>query len=218
MLRLTDESANPRFSVVSSGNLRQSRHEPRIGRRNEMIAKDRGRRARACVVGLTLLGGAATATGFGSGAASDGQAGSGSARTPKPKVRLDQIDVPGLKQTAIPVNPTDAIAIMNGQIISRQQLADECVARKGKEILDTLINRDLVDQALKAQEARNHSRRDRRRDRQRRRPVRHWPRGLVADARQGARDQPAAVRPRHHLSRSGPAKLVRAASRSPTRT
>jgi foldase protein PrsA len=65
-------------------------------------------------------------------------------------VRLDQINVPGLKPTAIPVNPTDPIAIVNGQVITRVQLADECVARKGKEILDTLINRVLIEQALKA--------------------------------------------------------------------
>ena len=79
--------------------------------------------------------------------ASDG--GNQSAQQTQP-TRLDQLNVPGVKLTAIPVNPTDPIAIVNGQNISRQQLADECVARKGKEILDTLINRTLVDQALKA--------------------------------------------------------------------
>ncbi|MDR3618671.1 MAG: peptidylprolyl isomerase [Paludisphaera borealis] len=119
-----------------------------------MIAKDRGRKAKALVVGLTLLGGAATAQAQQTtgktrvGAAKTAPAGGQAAET---KVRLDQItDVPGLKETAVPVNPTDAIAIVNGQIISRQQLADECVARKGKEILETLINRQIVDQALKA--------------------------------------------------------------------
>jgi foldase protein PrsA len=50
---------------------------------------------------------------------------------------------------AIPVNPTDAIATVNSQAITRQQLADECVARKGQEILDTLIARTLIDQALR---------------------------------------------------------------------
>ena len=34
--------------------------------------------------------------------------------------------------------------------ITRQQLADECVARKGKEILDTMIARRLIEQAMKA--------------------------------------------------------------------
>jgi foldase protein PrsA len=112
-----------------------------------MIAHDRGRRAKALVVGLALAGGAATA---------EAQQATGKARVgaaqpaAEKKVRLDQIPVPGLKETVVPVNPTDAIAIVNGQTISRQQLADECVARKGKEILETLINRQLVEQALKA--------------------------------------------------------------------
>jgi foldase protein PrsA len=52
--------------------------------------------------------------------------------------------------TKIPVNPDDAIATVNNQKITRQQLADECVARQGEEILDTLIARTLIDQALKA--------------------------------------------------------------------
>ena len=65
-------------------------------------------------------------------------------------IRLDQINVPGVKVTAIPVNPTDPIAIVNNQVITRQQLSDECVARRGKEILETLINRVLIEQALKS--------------------------------------------------------------------
>jgi foldase protein PrsA len=69
---------------------------------------------------------------------------------PSRKVRLSDIDVPPLKPVAIPVNPGDAIAIVNGQSISRQQLADECVARKGKEILDLLVNRTLIEQALRS--------------------------------------------------------------------
>lgn len=58
---------------------------------------------------------------------------------------------PGLKEVRVPANPSDAIAVINGQIISRQQLADECIARKGKEILDTLIARTLIEQAMRAQ-------------------------------------------------------------------
>ncbi len=58
---------------------------------------------------------------------------------------------PTLKEVRIPVNPTDAIAKVNDQIITRQQLADECIARKGKEILDTLIARTLIEQAMRAQ-------------------------------------------------------------------
>jgi foldase protein PrsA len=49
----------------------------------------------------------------------------------------------------MPVNPTDPIAVVNGEIITRQQLSDECVARKGQEILETLIARKLIEQALR---------------------------------------------------------------------
>jgi len=115
-----------------------------------MIATDRGRTAWAWAVGLTLLGAATTSSAFAQNAA-PGTKGVGVAdEEPTPGLRLDQIDVPGLKPTAVPVNPTDAIAIVNDQVITREQLADECVARKGKEILETLINRQLIDQALKA--------------------------------------------------------------------
>ena len=57
--------------------------------------------------------------------------------------------MPGLKPARIPVNPGDPIAIVNNQIISRQQLADECLAREGKKVLELLINRTLIDQALR---------------------------------------------------------------------
>lgn len=50
----------------------------------------------------------------------------------------------------IPVNPSDPIAVVNGEPITRQQLADECVARKGEEVLDALIARKLIDQAIRA--------------------------------------------------------------------
>lgn len=62
--------------------------------------------------------------------------------------RLDQINVPGVKQVVVPVQPTDAIAMVSGRAITRQQLADEAVARKGKEILETLINRTIIQMAL----------------------------------------------------------------------
>jgi hypothetical protein len=63
---------------------------------------------------------------------------------------LNQIDVQPLTPKLIPVSPGDPIAVVNNQVITRQQLADECVARKGKEILELLINRTLIDQALRA--------------------------------------------------------------------
>ncbi len=68
----------------------------------------------------------------------------------KKTVRLDDINAPALQLTQIPVNPNDPILKVNGQIITRQQLADECIARKGKEIAELLINRTLVEQGLRA--------------------------------------------------------------------
>ncbi len=67
----------------------------------------------------------------------------------KGQVNVKDIDVPGLKPARIPVNPGDPIAIVNDQIISRQQLADECLAREGKKVLEVLINRVLIEQALR---------------------------------------------------------------------
>jgi foldase protein PrsA len=72
-------------------------------------------------------------------------------RKPNPRVDLRQIPGPGLQRTAIPVSPSDPIAVVNNQIISRQQLADECVAREGKKVLEALINRMLIEQGLRRQ-------------------------------------------------------------------
>ena len=74
---------------------------------------------------------------------------------PRARLRLNPLAsirqaVPKLEMKALPVNPTDAIATINGEVITRQQLADECVARKGEEILETLIARRLIEQAMKA--------------------------------------------------------------------
>jgi len=124
-----------------------------------MIAKDRGREARWLSYLLLFL---VIASAYPVRAQQDAGARNqlpppapgGDAPAPRAaassKVRLSEIDVPPVKQVAIPVNASDAIAIVNGQNISRQQLADECVARKGKEILDLLVNRTLIEQALKS--------------------------------------------------------------------
>ena len=123
-----------------------------------MIAQECGRGTLGWLLGISIAG--ILATGPAQGQQQQRSLFGGS-RTAAPKaddnpaadtpqsIRLDQINVPGVKVTAIPVNPTDPIAIVNNQVISRQQLADECVARRGKEILETLINRVLIDQALK---------------------------------------------------------------------
>ena len=60
-------------------------------------------------------------------------------------------DVPGVKPVVLPVNPSDPIAIVNNQAITRQQLAEECVAKEGKKVLEVMINRLLIEQALARQ-------------------------------------------------------------------
>ena len=57
---------------------------------------------------------------------------------------------PTFQEVLLPTNTSDPIAVVNGEIITRQQLANECVARKGQEILDTLIARRLIEQAMRA--------------------------------------------------------------------
>jgi foldase protein PrsA len=123
-----------------------------------MIAQQRGRKTLGWLMAITVAGLLAIAPAQaqqqrrslfgGTQTAAPKTADNSAGDTPK-SIRLDQINVPGVKVTAIPVNPTDPIAIVNNQIISRQQLSDECVARRGKEILETLINRVLIEQALK---------------------------------------------------------------------
>ncbi len=125
-----------------------------------MIAQECGRRTLGWLLGFSIAG--ILATGpvqaqqqprrsiFGGAQPAAPKADDNPAADTPQSIRLDQINVPGVKVTAIPVNPTDPIAIVNNQVISRQQLADECVARRGKEILETLINRVLIDQALKS--------------------------------------------------------------------
>ena len=54
-----------------------------------------------------------------------------------------------VKQVRMLVSPNEPIAIVNGEPITRQQLADACVARRGEEILETLIARKLIDQEMK---------------------------------------------------------------------
>ena len=68
----------------------------------------------------------------------------------KKTVRFDEIDAPTAQMTRIPVNLDDPILKVNGQVITRRQLADECIARKGKEIAEVMIHRTLVEQALRA--------------------------------------------------------------------
>ena len=118
-----------------------------------MIAKERGSNVLGALAALTLMGA------FGVNAArSQDQGGARGGRKPvtnpgataAPAQNAAAAPLPRLEQKAIPVNPTDPIAIINNEVITRQQLANECVVRKGEEILETLIARKLIDQALKA--------------------------------------------------------------------
>jgi hypothetical protein len=65
---------------------------------------------------------------------------------------LDAVNAPQptLRTVAVPVNPSDPVAVINGEAVTRAQLADECVSRKGQEILETMIARKLIDQAIRA--------------------------------------------------------------------
>jgi hypothetical protein len=117
------------------------------------IAKDRGRVMRLLGIGLAILGMTGTRP---AGAQQAGPSRyeipppvpreeGAQARQPTKPVDLRTISVPGVQMKAIPVNPSDPICLVNGQVLTRQQLADECVAKRGKEVLDTMINRVLIE-------------------------------------------------------------------------
>jgi foldase protein PrsA len=63
-------------------------------------------------------------------------------------VDIRSIPLKGVEVKALPVNPSDPIAIVNKQVITRQQLAEECMVKEGKKVLEVMINRALVEQAL----------------------------------------------------------------------
>ena len=160
LLRLTVCRQTFRVPAKPSQNLRQTTARNHgLGRRHVMIAQECGRRTLGWLLGISIAGILATGPAqaqqqrrslFGGTQTAAPKADDNPAADTPQSIRLDQINVPGVKVTAIPVNPTDPIAIVNNQVITRQQLADECVARRGKEILETLINRVLIEQALKS--------------------------------------------------------------------
>ncbi|HEU5118983.1 MAG TPA: SurA N-terminal domain-containing protein [Isosphaeraceae bacterium] len=76
--------------------------------------------------------------------------GSALAQQQAPQAQAPATAQPTGRLVRIPVNPSDPVAVINGEIITRQQLSDECVARKGEEILETLIARRLIEQAMRA--------------------------------------------------------------------
>ncbi len=123
-----------------------------------MIARDCGRGwRRMLIVTAAALGAAAgSSRTLAQVPQAGGRAGYGQAQAQQPqqqpadeaKLRLPRQEQPKLVPAAVPVNPTDAIAIVNGEPITRGQLADECIVRKGQEILETLIARKLIDQEI----------------------------------------------------------------------
>ena len=74
------------------------------------------------------------------------------AKTPNPPPRTieDEGPVSGGKVVRVPVNPSDPVAIINGETITRAALAEEAFIREGQKVLDAMISRTLVDQAMKA--------------------------------------------------------------------
>jgi foldase protein PrsA len=106
-----------------------------------MIARDRGRRVERLLLGLATVGALGVAPVLAQ------QAGRTAARPGQGQVPAQpQAEV---KMVRIPVMPNDPVATVNGEVITRQQLADECVTRKGEEILETLIARKLIEQAIR---------------------------------------------------------------------
>src|SRR3954466_16405083 len=125
-------------------NLRILFPAPTTGQRRflAMVAWTRGRRTRTILFALAGLG----AFGAWEATAQTGLTGRSKAAQPRgaaatqdqaPPPSFRQSDIPKLELKAIPVNPPDPIATVNGEVITRQQLSDECVARKGQEILET---------------------------------------------------------------------------------
>ena len=114
-----------------------------------MFALDRGRKVASTLVASTFISvfAAQSAPAQISTLFNKKPAAPAPAATPAPE--LKPAEKPHLEMVRVPTNTTDPIAIVNGEIITRQQLADECVARKGQEILDTLIARRLIEQEMR---------------------------------------------------------------------
>ncbi|AGA30524.1 peptidylprolyl isomerase [Singulisphaera acidiphila] len=119
-----------------------------------MVAWTRGRMSQAMLFTLASVGALANSEATAQGILNRGKTAKKAAAAPSkdqaPPAAFNQDEIPKLEMKRIPVNPDDAIATVNGQKITRQQLADECVARQGEEILETLVARTLIDQALRA--------------------------------------------------------------------
>src|SRR6187402_3487395 len=112
----------------------------RLGR-DTMPELSRGRRALAG--GLTLA--AVIAAGLAGPALAQQAARKGASAKEAPKA-----PAPVLVAKKHLVNPSDPIALVNGEAVTRQELADECVSLKGEEVLEAMIGRKLIAQAIRA--------------------------------------------------------------------
>ena len=190
-----------------------------LGRRHVMIAKDRGRGLRlfgfvlAAVVDRLGLLRRSRRTSRSRDSRCRRRRRERRRRGPPAKgkktVRLDEIDAPALQSTQIPVNPTDPISIVNGQVDHPAAAGRRVHGSQGQGDRRALDPPHAGRAGAPGQEARGHRGRDRSGDRDGRQAVRNRPRGLAAHAGQGARDQPDAVRPGHHLPGPRAAETVR---------
>lgn len=111
---------------------------------------------------MSVAAAVAAAGVFGSGSA-EGQQGQGqgdgrvparakAAKTLNPPPRTTEADEPATEGKIVrtPVNPTDAVAVINGEVITRAALAEQAFINEGPKVLDAMISRKLVDQAMKA--------------------------------------------------------------------
>lgn len=120
-----------------------------------MFAKERGRKVRRVLFALALMGTvgairpAHAQNPFRKSRAAAAAAAASASEPAGGKAQAAPEARPRLEITAIPVNGTDPIAVINGEVITRTQLADECVVRKGEEILETLVAKKLIEQALR---------------------------------------------------------------------
>jgi foldase protein PrsA len=127
--------------MVSAGTCRIAIGVPRRDEfKEERLMGELNRTGRLVVLAVVVVG-----LGMGSAGARQQQQAS-----PSNGARGGNQPAPQLALRAVPANPSDPIAVVNGEVISRQKLADECVSRYGLEVLETLVMRSLLDQAIKS--------------------------------------------------------------------
>lgn len=89
-------------------------------------------------------------------AAAKGTAPMGTARTPASTPRTPSGKAPAVKSGASASDSTPAqslavMAVVNGEQITRDRLANECLRRFGKDVLESIVNKHLIWQACQTQ-------------------------------------------------------------------